>query len=121
MESQSDDACLQSTQDRKLRIRELNDALRKGRGQGQLFVTPGVIDLANGALPDIVVMVSEFDEFTEENDPHGEHDFGAFTYRGEKLFWKIDYYDRSLQAGSDDPADDAVTMRVLTIMLAREY
>jgi hypothetical protein len=68
----------------------------------------------------------EFDEFTPDNDPHHEHDFGGFEYEGRRIFWKIDYYDRaSLGTGSDmgseDPSDPAKTLRVLTIMLAEEY
>lgn len=121
MKSRDDDACLQSTDERKVRIRRLNDDLRKGRGKGELLVTPGVIDLANGALPDIFALLRDYDAFTIDNDPYGEHDFGAFSYRGAKLFWKIDYYDRSLHFGSDDPANEAITTRVLTLMLAREY
>ncbi|MEQ1708542.1 MAG: DUF3768 domain-containing protein [Terricaulis sp.] len=34
---------------------------------------------------------------------------------------EIDCYNKSLRYGSDDPADPAVTTRVLTIMLASEY
>jgi len=55
------------------------------------------------------------------NDPWGEHDFGAVEIDGEKAFWKIDCYDRTLTAGSENPANEALTHRVLTIMLASEY
>ena len=62
-----------------------------------------------------------FNTSTEDNDPHGEHDFGAFEHNSERIFWKIDYYDRTLSRGSDDPSDPVHTVRVLTIMLASEY
>ncbi len=65
--------------------------------------------------------VRRFDRFDEDNDPHGEHDFGSFTLCGKRLLWKIDYYDAVLEFGSENPADPAVTTRVLTIMLAEEY
>jgi Protein of unknown function (DUF3768) len=69
----------------------------------------------------IYAVVQSFKDFTEDNDPHGEHDFGSFEYAGERCFWKIDYYDKAMEYGSDDPADPAKTTRVLTIMLAEEY
>lgn len=65
--------------------------------------------------------IAAFDAFTEGNNPHGEHDFGTVSLGLERYFWKIDYYDSSLQLGSPDPADPAVTVRVLTIMRADEY
>jgi len=55
------------------------------------------------------------------NDPHGEHDFGAVEEAGVRYFWKIDYYDRDMTMGSDDPADPEVTTLVLTVLLASEY
>ena len=60
-------------------------------------------------------------DFTEDNDPHKEHDFGAFEHEEQRFFWKIDYYDRDMIFGSEDPADPKATTRVLTIMLAEEY
>ena len=61
------------------------------------------------------------EDFTEDNDPHGEHDFGSFEMAGEKFFWKIDYFDLDLKFHSPDAANPDLTHRVLTIMLASEY
>jgi len=38
----------------------------------------------------------------------------------ERYFWKIDYYDRSLRFGAEDPSDTTETVRVLTLMHASE-
>jgi hypothetical protein len=65
--------------------------------------------------------IRSFNAFSEDNDPHAEHDFGAVDEAGVRCFFKIDYYDRQTEAGSPDPADTAVTTRVMTIMLASEY
>jgi len=104
------------------RIRELNDVFRtKFIGFGRVFLTAGIAAKSKDAQDEIVRRVMAFSDFTPENDPHGEHDFGAFDYEGENIFWKIDCYDRAMNSGSPDPADAAVTARVLTIMLADEY
>ncbi|MEG8038725.1 DUF3768 domain-containing protein [Sphingomonas sp. LR60] len=99
----------------------LNDAFRRDPTGGQLFTTAGVISLGDAALLSVLELVHTFDAFTPDNDPNGEHDFGSFHWQGERLFWKIDYYDRSLRLGSPDPLDPSLTIRVLTIMLASEY
>lgn len=43
------------------------------------------------------------------------------VHDGTPIFWKIDYYDRKVEFGSENPADPAQTTRVLTLMLAQEY
>ena len=106
---------------RTARIAALNDALRRHRTGGRLFLTPGVVALGGDAMLAVLKAVASFTAFGEDNDPYGEHDFGAFSHAGTRLFWKIDYHGRDLQSGSPDPADPAVTTRVLTIMLAEEY
>jgi hypothetical protein len=104
------------------RIAELNDLCRKAPGiGGRLFQTTGIDALPSADQSAIREKVETFDTFTPDNDPYGERDFGAFEHNGERIFWKIDYYDRSITKGSEDPSDPAQTVRVLTIMLASEY
>jgi hypothetical protein len=102
-------------------VARLNDQFRTTGIAGMLIATAEVIHLAQGALTSIVAEVRTFDAFTPDNDPYGEHDFGSITWGGERLFWKIDCYDRNMRGASPDPADPSVTLRVLTIMLASEY
>ena len=100
------------------RIRELNDAFRRAGPSGTDWVlTRGVHALGLGSALRACRDVQVHTVFSEGDDPYGEHDFGAVEYEGRKLFWKIDYYDLGLAAGSPDPADPRVTRRVLTIML----
>lgn len=101
------------------RIRELNDRFRQTLAGGRLMMTRGVA--GRNDSPAILERVRHFNEFSEDNDPFAEHDFGAFELANEKFFWKIDYYDKDLNRGSENPADPTVTTRVLTIMLASEY
>jgi hypothetical protein len=105
------------------RIRELNDAFRKTLGPtlGRMMLTAGVNALPSDVCAMAIRKVATFDSFDADNDPHGEHDFGSFDLAGDKFFWKLDYYDRNLEFGSDDPADPEKTTRVLTLMLAAEY
>ena len=103
------------------RIRALNDGLCRSLAGGVLMLTAGVIALGRAKQMAILDAVAAFDGFEADNDPYGEGDFGALEVEGERLFFKIDYFDRSLTGHSPDPADPSVTTRVLAIMLAEEY
>jgi hypothetical protein len=116
------------------RIAELNDRFRQSTGSGdpagaslgKKLMTRGIRDLGLLATVEIAERVIAFDSFTADNDPRHEHDLGSFDYEGQRIFWKIDYYDRASfgtgrDMGSEDPSDAAKTLRVLTIMLAIEY
>ena len=105
------------------RIRELNDSFRKTLDPtlGRMMLTAGVNALPSDVSAIAIRKVATFDVFSADNDPHGEHDFGSFELCDDKFFWKLDYYDRNLEFGSDDPADPSKTTRVLTLMLAEEY
>ncbi len=88
---------------------------------GQVVFTNGVFSEGPEFIQAAMVAVSAFDQFTEENDTYGEHDFGAFTVQNTKLYWKIDYYNLDMTQGSERPYVPAETMRVLTIMTTSEY
>ena len=94
------------------RIRFLNDLLRSTGTGGQVFITQGIVALPAQDQFHILQKVRAFDAFTEDNDPHHEHDFGSFSHSGERIFWKIDYYDPSMTGGSEDPSDDEKTSKI---------
>jgi hypothetical protein len=120
-------------EDKAKRIAALNDLFRLDffvptfgprPVPGQVVCTRGISALPPETQICIWAEVSGFNNFPEDDDPYGEHDFGAFDMPGvsEKIFWKIDYYaDSSCTFGSEDPSDPAQCFRVLTIMLASEY
>ena len=103
------------------RIAELNDRFRQTYWGGKVMTTCGVNELSEDIKARLFRAVAEHDKFNWRNDPHGEHDFGKVVIDGQKFFWKIDYYNNTMDAGSEDPANPDVTTRVLTIMLASEY
>lgn len=99
---------------RATEIATRNDEFRKGY---TFTITRGVQALPD--VMDVIEMVRRFNDFTEDNDPYEEHDFGSFDCFGQKLFWKIDYYDQKLQNWCDPLSPDC--NRVLTVMLSEEY
>lgn len=105
------------------RIAELNDLARTAMGvAGRVVQTAGIAALPSQVQSRIREQVEKFNSFTADNDPYGERDFGAFEIPDVgRVFWKIDYYDKQLEQGSEDPADPSQTTRLLTIMLAEEY
>jgi hypothetical protein len=105
------------------KIAEINDRFRKKGNDplGQYVTTQQVAAMPLSDRIALKRMVSLFDNFAEENDPYGEHDFGSVEFKGEKYFWKIDYYDESYEYGSEDPSNLVITRRVLTIMHSSEY
>jgi hypothetical protein len=103
------------------KIRELNDRFRTTMTGGRVMLTAGVDALPSDVKARVIRRVTTFSDFTPDNDPHKEHDFGSFTLAGRKFFFKLDYFDLNMEFGSEDPADPSKTTRVLTIMLAEEY
>lgn len=107
---------------RSATIAQLNDELRRTFVTGDVVLTAGIRTLPPAQLRAVFARVRRHVDFTPDNDPHDERDFGAIDLEGlGRVFWKIDYYDPTLTFGSEDPADPTRTRRVLTIMLAEEY
>lgn len=110
-------------------IRHINDMCRKNllfeNPKCKTLITDGVVkgNPCNDSsfIAKVVSEVIYYDNFTTDNDPHGEHDMGFFEIDATKYMWKFDYYDNELENGSEDPSDPSVTTRVLTILLASEY
>jgi hypothetical protein len=95
-----------------------------GRHEGVTFtevVPQRVVERANTRVARIIKTIEVYDNFCHANDPHEEHDFGAFEADGHAIFFKIDYFDPTLTVHSSDPSDPDITKRVITIMLADEY
>ena len=105
----------------KARIRTLNDTLRVSGIGGQIVVSTSIAEMDVSARSQIFLMVQQFSEFSEDNDPHEEHDFGIVKFEGESMYWKIDYYDKAMEFHSPDKSDPTVTERVLTIYPGREH
>ena len=77
-------------------IKNLNDITRQVLGlKCKLMQTQGITELPEDEQEEIREKVRLYNDFTEDNDPHGEHDFGSFEHNGKKIFWKIDYYDNN--------------------------
>ena len=102
-------------------IKRLNDQLRVNGEGGTIVVTPGFLDLSDELREQILNAMQREDQFTQDNDPWGEHDMGSVNIEGNTVLWKIDTYDLDMNCLSPEPADPNVTKRVLTIMLASEY
>ena len=103
------------------RIAALNDAFRANPSLGTFVLTAGILTNMTQDVAAILNKVRTFKDFNEGDDPYDEHDFGAFDFKGKKIFWKIDYYDKDYRYLSENPSNPDITNRVMTIMLASEY
>jgi hypothetical protein len=105
------------------RIRALNDQFRTHPcdGHGRIVATVGVSQLGSKFMARAIQAIAVSDDFGRDNDPHKEHDFGTLVIDGVSMFWKIDYYDLEQRYHSEDAADDAKTVRIMTILLQEEY
>ncbi len=66
-------------------IAQLNDEFRRQRHDW--YITRGAQSLPD--LPGLLQAVQDFNTFTPDNDPYGEHDFGSIVWYQAKTFWKM--------------------------------
>ena len=102
-------------------IAALNDLARQTFMFCRVVLSQGLMSLEEHDLQEVISLVRSFTDFTKDNDPYGEHDFGMVEHRDSKYFWKFDYYDQNVEFGSPDPSDTSQTTRVLTVFLSEEY
>src|SRR4051794_3215578 len=103
------------------RIRELNDQLRCKAIGGRVVITRGIEALGSAGAARVLAAVAGFDDFTEDNDPWGEHDRASVTGEGRGIIFKIGSYARDLRWRSPDAGDPAVPQRVLIFMPSQKY
>ena len=113
--------CFQMENPETAVVARLNDQLRREFLGGAVLITPQVEALSADIRARVLAAVRNFDQFTPDNDPYGERDFGKVSVDGEAYFFKIDYYDKRYEGHSPNKADPDVTRRVMTIMHALEY
>jgi hypothetical protein len=77
--------------------------------------------MSTRAVQRLVQTIATFDDFCTVNDPRREHDFGEFEFDRTPVTFEIDCYDKNPNFHTQDPADPAVTERMITLMLAEEY
>ena len=70
--------------DRTVRIRELNDALRKTFVGGKVMLTQGVDELTASDKLGLLAKMRNFDDFDRDNDPYSEHDYVSIEHGGER-------------------------------------
>ena len=107
--------------EQSIKIRDLNDNLRRSFSGGQIMLTTGVDSLPQDIQARVFQAIQEFDDFSGDNDPYGTHEFGSVEVDGKNVWFKIDAYDQNHEYHSPDAADPTVTKRVMTILLPEEY
>jgi hypothetical protein len=101
-------------------IAEMNDRLRRSiplvPPPNRLVITTGVAGLPEKDLSELFQIIRVFKDFyVKENDPYGERDFGAVELKGQKYFFKFDYYDSHFEFFEENG------IKVITVMRADEY
>lgn len=113
--------------DQPSRIAALNDRVRQGLDQrARVVITAAcVAALAERSSPDAMLhaqaeLLMAIHRCDFAPDERAERRRGEVMFQGRPIRFAIDYYDRALEWGSEDPADPELTIRVMTIMLPED-
>ena len=74
----------------------LNDQARTTLTSYKLTITRGIYLLGEEAVGCILNLVKSFDDFSERNDPFGEHDFGVIRINYEDSFNQSIFWDNTV-------------------------
>ena len=107
-------------------IARLNDTARQGRDrQCRMFFTTNLLDklddrsFAADVTAQRRIMRAMKDCAFAEDSP--ERDLAFFEVGEQRVMMKIDYFDTTLEWGSEDPADASITRRMITLMAPEDY
>lgn len=104
--------------DEAIKLAKLNDQLRTTFQGGSVCMTAGINALPEATRLRVFKSVRQYNNFTPDNDPYGEHDCAVVEVEGLRVIWKIDLYE---DPDVKDAKGEPKVTRVLTIMLAEEY
>ena len=102
-------------------IRRLNMQFKSTFRGGEILLTSSVAALPDMVKASALQKVAEFNAFNEENDPNGEADYGSFDHCNREFWFKIEYWDLTLEHPSPDPTDPAKTRRCMVIGMAQDW
>lgn len=105
-------------------IAQQNDAFRKRLpegGAGMFVQTTAIDNMGPIFVAACLAQIVTYDDFTEDNDPHGTREMGFMEVMGKTVWFKIDLYDENYQYGTPAPTDLSKTRRVLTILFPSDY
>ena len=112
--------------DQLARIAALNDRVRQGLDPtARIVITAACAaalarDDAAASLRAQGELLMAIDACAFAAEERAERRRGEVMFAGRPIRFAIDYYDRALAWGSEDPADPEVTTRVMTIMLPED-
>lgn len=64
------------------RIRTLNDTFRRTGQNGKIMMTQGISQMPLPKQAQLMSLIRQYDNFSTDNDPYGEHDMGSLKLHG---------------------------------------